>query len=306
MGPRPNVRELAPAIDGERRRWTSPAGGSGQVCCYVADGRPGRPVLLVHDLRVTSSAYEMRPLFECLRWRRPTFAPDLPGFGLSDRAELQYRPDLFAAVVAELLRRPRSPDLAVDAVTLGRGSEIVARVARDEPGLVRSLVMLEPSGLLPIRGGSLESLGARLGQLLGDRAARAVFAVLATRPLVRRALRARFHGAPDAGLVAHALASVQAPGAHRAPLVLAARGAGRSETVSLYRSLTVPVLVIHGARGGRATELEAFLHGGANRFAVRVWPTRGMPQFDRRADTIAALDRFWQSLPRAACDRAIR
>jgi hypothetical protein len=52
--------------------------------------------------------------------------------------------------------------------------------------------------------------------------------------------------------------------------------------------------------------LEAFLRGRANRFAVRVSPTRGMPQFERRAETIAALDRFWQSLPRAACEQAMR
>jgi hypothetical protein len=58
--------------------------------------------------------------------------------------------------------------------------------------------------------------------------------------------------------------------------------------------------------GPTAIELEAFLRGRANRFAVRVSPTRGMPHFERRAETVAALDRFWQSLQRAAWDRAMR
>jgi hypothetical protein len=31
-----------------------------------------------------------------------------------------------------------------------------------------------------------------------------------------------------------------------------------------------------------------------------------MPHFEHRAETAAALDRFWQSLPRAAWDQAMR
>jgi hypothetical protein len=74
----------------------------------------------------------------------------------------------------------------------------------------------------------------------------------------------------------------------------------------LRRALSVPVLVIHDVRRDGAVELEAFLRGRANRFAARVSPTRGMPQFERRAETVAVLDRFWQSLPRAACEQAMR
>jgi pimeloyl-ACP methyl ester carboxylesterase len=218
---------------------------------------------------------------------------------------LPYAPPLFASVVAELLRMPRRSDLAVDVVTLGRASEIAARVACDEPGLVGSIAMLEPSGLLPAHGGSLESIGARLRNALGEPVARAFFAFLATRPLVRRALGARFRGAPDKGLVDYAHASAHVAGAHHAPLAVA-RGPRRSDVLSLYRSLTVPVLVVHDTCGARASELEAFLHGRANRYAVRVSPTRGMPQFERLLDTIAVLDRFWQSISRASCDRAIR
>src|SRR5258708_9553939 len=139
MGPCPSACELGPAIDGERRRYRPAGGGRGQVCCYVAERRPGRPLLLVHDLRATSSAYEMRPLYESFRWRRPTFAPDLPGFGLSDRSELPYAPEFFATVLVELLRMPRRIDLAADVVALGRGAEIAARVACEQPGLVGSI-----------------------------------------------------------------------------------------------------------------------------------------------------------------------
>jgi hypothetical protein len=166
--------------------------------------------------------------------------------------------------------------------------------------------MLEPSGLLPARGALLESAAARIGRVLGDGAARALFGLMATRAILRRNLGARFHGAPDAGLVAYAHASARVDGAHRAPLAAIINGPRPAEAAMLYRALTVPVLVVHDARGTETLELEAFLRGRANRFAVRVSPTCGMPHFERKSDTVAALDRFWHSLPRAAWDQAMR
>jgi pimeloyl-ACP methyl ester carboxylesterase len=247
----------------------------------------------------------MRPLFESFRWRRPTFAIDLPGFGLSDRSPRCYSPALFAVVLAELLRKIRSRFATADVVGLGRGSEAAARVATEEQGLVRSLVVLEPSGLLSANDGGLDAFVARLALSLGERAARGLFSLLTTRPGVRRTLRERFHGAPDPALVEYAHASAHVEGAHHAPL--AALALRRNPDVRhLYHALTIPTLVVHDARGGNAIELEAFLRGRANRFAMRVAPTRGMPQFERRIDTVSALDRFWQSLSGAAWDQAMR
>jgi pimeloyl-ACP methyl ester carboxylesterase len=297
---------LRPAIDGTRREWRPAAPGLGQVCCYVADRQRGRPIVLVHDLRITSSAREMRPLFESFRWRRPTFAIDLPGFGLSDRSPRCYSPSLFAVVLAEFLRKVRARLGTADVVALGRGSEAAARVAAEEQGLVRSLAVLEPSGLLTPEDGGVESLAARLALSCGDRAARGLFSLLSTRPWLRRLLGTRFHGAPDASLLEYARQSVRAPGAHHAPLAALALRRCPVESARLYQSLVVPTLVVHDARGGNAIELEAFLRGGANRFAVRIAPTRGMPQFERRFETVSALDRFWHALSGAAWDQAMR
>ncbi len=301
----PSAFELGPAIDGERRRWRPHGGGFGDVSLYVAERRKGRPLVLVHDLGLASSAYEVRPLFEAFRWRRPTYALDLPGYGLSDRGQLPYTPALFSFVLSDLLRKLRRVDLAVDVVALGRGAEAAARAARDDPGLVRSLVMIEPAGLLPAAPGLVEAAG-RIVRFFGDTAARGLYAVLATRPMVGRSLKARFRGAPDAGLVAYSAASARVAGAYRAPLASRAHAPRPADAAALFRAVSVPVLVVHDVSGSAAVVLEAFLRGRANRFAIRISPTRGMPQFERRADTVAALDRFWQSLPRAACEQAIR
>ena len=303
----PSAHELGPAIDVECRRWRPTGYDEGRVCLYVADRRRGRALVLMHDLQPTSSAHEMRPLFEYFRWRRPTFAVDLPGFGHSDRFGSPCPPARSAAVLGQLLRQLRRTEPPLDLVTLGRGSEVAARIARDEPGLVRSIVMLEPAPLGAAHRAALDWLGAYLRQLLGERVSRAVFALSLARPLVRHSLRARFHGLPDEGLLAYEQAIARAPGVvYRARLAALALRSCASETVSLYRALTVPVLVVHDSRGARAAQLEAFLHGRHNRFALRVSPTRGMPHFERRLETAAALERFWQTLPRAAFERAMR
>ena len=307
MSSRPSPPELGPAIDGERRRWC-PSGhaSDGAVSFYVAARRRGRPLVLLHDLGPGSSSYEMRPLFQSLRWQRPTYAVDLPGFGLSDRADLPYDVSLFARVLAQLLGKVRRADVSADLVALGRGSDVAASVARDAPSLVRSLVLLEPSGLLLSGGPSFDVLTARLARRLGSAAVRCLFSVLSSRFALRRRLAGRFQGPPDAGLVAYARASARAPGGHLAPMALLAARPRTDQTAALYGSLTVPVLVVHDAWGSTAVELEAFLRGRSNRFAVRISPTCGMPHFERRADTVSALDRFWQSLQRTAWDRAIR
>jgi pimeloyl-ACP methyl ester carboxylesterase len=249
----------------------------------------------------------MRPLFECFRWRRPTYAIDFPGYGLSDRCASSYSCRGLALLLGELLRKLRTRHATADVVALDRGSEPAARVALEEPGLMRSLAVLEPSGLF---GGSehrLPPLAARAALLLGDRAARGLFALMTMGPSVRRSFRRRFHGAPDAALVEYARLSARVAGAYRAPLTaLATSGVRDLEATRLYHALTLPVLLVHDVHGPRTIELEAFLRGRANRFAARVSPSRGMPQFERRLETVSTLDRFWQSLSGASWDQATR
>jgi pimeloyl-ACP methyl ester carboxylesterase len=251
-----------------------------------------------------SSAYEMRPLFESLRWRRTTIAIDFPGFGLSERGSSPCSPAFFAEVLAELFRKLSRSDGAVDVVSLGRGSEAAALLARDQPELVRSLVMLEPSGLLAHRR-AFDSVAAFVTRLVGEKMARPLCALLSARLVVRRVLRGRFHSTPDEGLVGYACASTRQRRGKPPPFEALA-APSRVETEAIYHALTIPVLVVHDTRGPRIVGLEAFLRGSANRFAARVSPTRGMPHFERRAETVAAIDRFWLALPHAMRDRATR
>ncbi len=70
---------------------------------YYVHGE-GRPLLLVHGIGAGSSAYEWRHNFETLSRDFRVFAPDLPGFGRSDRRDLDYTADLYVLALFDFLR----------------------------------------------------------------------------------------------------------------------------------------------------------------------------------------------------------
>ena len=83
--------------------------GGVAVRCYAGGVSPGpdspRPLLLLHSINAAPSAMEMKPLFEHLAPQRPVFAPDLPGFGLSQRGDLPYSSDFYAQAIADVINR---------------------------------------------------------------------------------------------------------------------------------------------------------------------------------------------------------
>lgn len=68
----------------------------GRVGYYVDAHTRGRPIVLVHAIHPAASAFDVKPLFDALRGERPVYAPDLPGFGTSDRGPNTYCPILYA------------------------------------------------------------------------------------------------------------------------------------------------------------------------------------------------------------------
>ena len=250
----------------------------------------------------------MRPLYESFRWKRPTFAIDLPGYGLSDRAALCYSPALYALVLTELLRKVRARHGTADVVALGRGAEAAAHVAAEEQGLVRSLALLEPAGLLSSGDGSFESLAARFAISCGQRAARGLFALMSTRPWIKHTLAARFFGEPDPALLEYAQQSAQVPGAHHAPLAALAAAAAchrRDDAASSIRSpFRRSSSTTRGARTPSSSRHSCAVARTALRCACR--PRAECLSSSVAADTVSALERFWQSLSGAAWDQAMR
>src|SRR5512139_693682 len=133
------------ALDADVRVFVHPV--AGHVTTYEDVGAHGTPLLCVHSPEVGSSSAEMRPVFDAFREQRPVIAVDLPGFGASDRAperiDRAVYHDVLTDLSTRLLRRLGEP---ADVVALGRGAELAAAAARRNEELVRSLVLISPTG----------------------------------------------------------------------------------------------------------------------------------------------------------------
>ena len=134
---------------------------------YVDEGS-GPPVLFVHGTPTWS--YEWRHLIGALapRWR--CIAPDLLGFGLSDRPrDFPYTPEAHREVLAEFAGR-----LGLDDVTLvvhDYGGPVGLPLCLDGPGRVRRLVLLN-TWMWPLDD---DPDLARKGRLAGSAAGRLLY-----------------------------------------------------------------------------------------------------------------------------------
>ena len=230
------------------------------LVCYRALPDPGsasRPLLLVHSINAAASAGELRPLHAHYGRLRPVYAPDLPGFGRSDRSARDYTPRLMTDAlhrVLDAVEREHGPG-PIDALALSLGCEFLARVAVERPQALRSVALVSPTGFSGSRrrrgppGSTLQVrwlYRALSRPWLGEPLFRAL-----TRPAVIRYFLRRTFGRRDIdeGLWALDVATARAPGAWRAPISFLSAGLFSGDVNTLYETLGQPVWMCHGVRG---------------------------------------------------------
>lgn len=98
------------------------------------------PIVLVHGL---SSSRTLKPLLRALGSRHPVYAPDLPGFGMSDQP---IRP-LDVPGLADALRRWMFENGLAPAIVLGVsfGCQVAVDLAARYPAAVERLVLVGPA-----------------------------------------------------------------------------------------------------------------------------------------------------------------
>ena len=125
------------------------------------------PLVLLHSPGVAASAYEMRGLVESLARRFRVYAPDLPGFGLSDRPSIQYTAEFYTQICRDFLAKEvRQPALLV---ANRLSCNYAVAVAAGSPELCSALVLISPVSLRsPGPRGNLLStiLGSTLAKTL--------------------------------------------------------------------------------------------------------------------------------------------
>ncbi|WP_224447439.1 alpha/beta fold hydrolase [Haloprofundus salilacus] len=116
--------ELEPALIGEQRtyRWR------GMNVAYTEAGDPDDPdLVLLHGINAAGSSGEFREIFSELASEYHVVAPDLPGFGRSDRPPLRYSAALYEDFATEFLDEFDEPAVLASSLT----ASYVAAAARD-------------------------------------------------------------------------------------------------------------------------------------------------------------------------------
>ncbi|NEU57225.1 alpha/beta fold hydrolase [Halorussus sp. MSC15.2] len=130
--------DLEPALDGRQRtyRWR------GFDVAYTEAGDPEDPdLLLLHGVHAAASNKEFDQIFDQLAKTHHVVAPDLPGFGRSDRPPLTYSAALYTAFVTDF-----AEDVTEDAACVATSlSGAYATLAQHQSDVFSRLVLVAPT-----------------------------------------------------------------------------------------------------------------------------------------------------------------
>lgn len=276
--------ELQPAMSANIDTFSSAAG---RINFYV-EGR-GEPVLLLHSINAAASAYEVKPLFNRLAANFRVYAPDLPGFGISERKEQPYSITLYVEsirkMIDEILTREGCDSCHVLALSLT--SEFIARIARDSPQDIRSLAMVTPTGFrrgaddLRDEEGSTREIGILSAITKRPAIGRFLYRRL-TRPAVIRYFLRKTFGSDnyDEGLAKYDEESAEQPGAEYAPLAFLSGRLFAADIRTVLEALTIPVWLAYGTKGDFRDFSESDWIDQRDNWSRRSYPTGALPHFE--------------------------
>ncbi len=287
---------LPDPLNAERRDLS---GRAGRVALWRA-GR-GAPVLLLHSINAAASAYEVRPAFEAIARSRRAYAPDLPGFGFSERGDRRYDVALYVAAVEDALDAiaEECGDVPVDVFALSLSSEFAARVAAGRPARIRTLTLVTPTGL-DRRSASLRAPPGTdrevpgVHRVLSQRLwSQALFDVLTSRPSVRYFLQRTWGSKSiDEGLWNYSWTTARQPGARFAPLVFLSGRLFSKDIRDVYERLAMPVWVPHATRGDFRDFSGADWTASRRNWRLQPFDSGALPHFEHPAAFEASFRAF--------------
>lgn len=262
--------------------------GFGRLAAWVAGQGP--PLLLVHSINAAGTAAEVQPLHAHFSASHTVFALDLPGYGLSDRPDMAYTPQLMTdallAMVAHI--QARCGPQPVAALALSLSCEFLARAAVASPACFKQLALVSPTGFNGRRSwrglpGSTRGMPwlYRLLRGPGGRWGLPLYRQL-TRPGVIRYFLQRTWGSQqiDEVLWRYDLLTTRQPGAEFAPLHFLAANLFSADIHSVYAALALPVWMSHGVRGDFTNYVGSVLVRQAPNWQFSVYQTGALPHFE--------------------------
>ena len=278
-------------------------GEAGRIALY-GNARPaavaGTPLLLIHSINAAASAYEVRPLFEHYTTRRPVYAIDLPGYGLSDRSDRVYSIRLMTDAVLDAVDAIvglHGPG-AIDGLAVSLSSEYLARAAVERPDAFRSVALVSATGLDRREGffgppGSTRGKAWLLSWLGKARWSEALFRLLTRRGVIRFFLRKTFGSKIiDEGLLDYDVLTARQPGASHAPFHFLSAYLFAADISRVYEEVAAPVLLVHGTRGDFVRYPDAERMARVAGWTVAVMETGAMPYFEDLAGFVQRYEAF--------------
>jgi pimeloyl-ACP methyl ester carboxylesterase len=288
-----------PALQGPSFVLDDPRAGKVQVYAR-AEHTDHAPMLLVHSVNAAGSAFEVRPLYEHYVRSRPTYAIDLPGFGMSDRSDRVYDPRLMTDAVLAAVReiRRRHSNARVDALALSLASEFLARAANEAPDEFASLALVSPTGFSGKQRragpeGSTRHMPGFYAILDARLWSNGLYGLL-TKPSVVRYFLERTFGSDriDEEMWAYDVRTTRQPGAKNAPLYFLSGNLFSDDIDRLYDSLSLPVWISHGVRGDFVDYRKAKRMRTRSNWHFTVFETGALPHFEELEKFVAAYDAF--------------
>jgi pimeloyl-ACP methyl ester carboxylesterase len=241
---------LESALEGEGRIFRFRQGD----VFYTARGpADAPPVLFLHSVHLGASSFEWRKNFHALSQNFRVYAPDLLGFGLSDRPAIDYSAELYVHLISDFAREV----IARPAVVIARdqSAAFAARAAHLDSQLFNRLVFISPTGIISAAAEE-HGWGARacdtlqnLLRRIGDTTAGQVpYAFLITKPalswlIARQSYANSEYAAPE--VVQHLYATTHQFGARFAPLAFMS-GKLDIDVAEDFATLEQPILLVWG------------------------------------------------------------
>lgn len=242
----------------------------------------GPLVLLLHGIYAGASSYEWRRLVPELRAAHRVRVPDLLGFGLSDRPDLEWTPAILTAAVEALVDQARADDPDVLLVASSLTGAHLVRAVGERGGRV---ALITPTGLGKALGGPSGALGRTLYGVgrhtpIGD----AFVHLLSSGPSVRWFQTHQTYRDPGAltdDEVDETRRVARLPNAKHAQLAFVANRLALPLDLGEVRALAPRVLWGSGQRFASDEDADRWIAAGADVQVV----ADGLPQVESPADT---------------------
>ncbi len=269
---------------------------------YKVLGAPeAPPLLLLHTLELAASAYEMRKIIEPLSQHYRVYAPDLLGFGLSDRPSIDYSAETYVSLCRDFLtgvvQRPAT------IVASGISCNFATTVAATSPNLCERLVLISPVAIegeqeqkpiLPVRNMGMAFPGAFPNLLQTTLMEWLLYPMLSTRFGLRYILSRQHKLLSDADLD-YFYATTHQFGAQHASMALFTGKLTQNVSQQLEH-LQQPVLIIWGASGlthARHIGSQQNMPPARGRTRLALLPDAGLAVHEEFPETVIATIRSW-------------